>query len=260
MSTRYYLSSVNSLFSITLDYILIHLTNFQLEELTILPSTIKNLLLKRLQFTKQLLGNPLFNDYLKAFVNDRTSQVNLSCILVNDEILNTLSSCPNLKRLDLTEDGSICQFTNEGLSKLLMQITNLNIFIAMKSDAVTDDVLKILSTYCKQIHGINVGGCQNISDKGLAFLRNMELKWLKISETQVTDEGIAALVEGKCGQTLNELSIDNCHKITDIGLRKLTECCPNLRVISFISCGAGSAFTDTLSFTRPVKQLFWEVK
>lgn len=50
---------------------------------------------------------------------------------------------------------------------------------------VNDEVLKSLSINCRELQGLDIGGCVNVSDEGLAFLSEMNIKWLRISRTQV---------------------------------------------------------------------------
>ncbi|KAJ8913956.1 hypothetical protein NQ315_015194 [Exocentrus adspersus] len=224
-------NSVESLLSLTIEYIVNNLAvyaNQNIEQLKILPSHVKNRILRKFTTSSYFWRNVNFKDILHATVNITTSHINLTSATVDDDMLHILTRCKNVRKLYLTRTGTN-NVTNRGLRNLLKCTNQLHLFVITNCDEVDDTVLECLSEYCPHLTGLDVGGCKNITDCGVKKLSALKnLTWLTLSQTQVSDDGISSLVKGSIGKNIKELRIDNCPNVTEDGLKIIAENCPNI--------------------------------
>ncbi|XP_050303134.1 intraflagellar transport protein 57 homolog [Anthonomus grandis grandis] len=262
MALREKKQPVDSLFAIGTNYVANNLSFYSTGEniLEWLPPNIKNNLLRKITCTSYFSRNVNFTDFFKVLVNPSTEEINLTCMAVTDEMLNALHCCSNVRKIHLTVDGNSCTFTTKGLLNLFPNTPKLENLIIMKSKEVNDDVLQCISLHCPRLKGLSIGGCVNVTDKGLEFLSSMRISWLGISQTKITDKGIIKLVQGESGPILTEIIIDNCAQITNLGLNKITECCPNLKILNFQNCDTDILITSVFSCSKfNMKQIFWQI-
>ena len=87
--------------------------------------------------------------------------------------------------------------------------------------------------FCGKIRKLNICYCSKITDKGMAYLSQLEeLSDLEMrSITQVTGTGLTALASG-C-RKLSELDIKHCVNITDAGFWSLAYYSWNLQQVNF---------------------------
>lgn len=100
-----------------MEYVINNLSVYDksnIESLRLLPTNIKNRLLKKFTSTSYFSRNVSFSKLLKAFANKCTTQVNLTSILVTDEMLDILCTCERLNEIYLTRDGQNCKITSQG--------------------------------------------------------------------------------------------------------------------------------------------------
>lgn len=105
------------LFFRTIEYIVNNLAiyaNGNIEQLKILPPNVKNMILKKFTTSSYFWQNVNFKDVLCATVNDNTSHINLTSATVDDDMLNILNTCKNIKKLYLTRTGDN-HITNTGM-------------------------------------------------------------------------------------------------------------------------------------------------
>ena len=88
------------------------------------------------------------------------------------------------------------------------RLREVNLWLA--SSAVTDALVVQLAEGCPSLEHVDLFGCTSITDKAVtALARNCYwLKYLNLSNSRVTDEGIAALRKG-CPD-LVELIVEGC--------------------------------------------------
>jgi hypothetical protein len=53
---------------------------------------------------------------------------------------------------------------------------------------------------------------------------------------QVSDEGISALVQGECGNSLMELHLEKCLHITDSAIKSIVSHCNKMKILVFHGC------------------------
>ncbi|KAJ8938923.1 hypothetical protein NQ318_011684 [Aromia moschata] len=265
MVTQNWKCSVASLLSLTIDYIVNNLPlygNGNIEQLRILPSHIKNRILKKFTTSSYFWQNVSFKDILSVIVNDNTKHVNLTSATVDDEMLEILSKCKNITKLYLTRTGHNF-ITNTGLVNLLKQTNQLYLLVITHCEEVNDSVLECLSKYCPNLMGLDIGGCKNVTDVGIKYLSALRnLTWLTFSQTQISDDGISALVKGSSGAKIRELRVDNCSNITEAGLKTIADNCPNIEILMFYNCSthrdhALSTFQE--GNFKNLKQLTWTI-
>ncbi|XP_018572656.1 protein AMN1 homolog [Anoplophora glabripennis] len=263
MVTENWRSSIGSLLSLSIEYIVNNLAiyaNGNIEQLKALPPNIKNRILRKFTTCSYFWQNVNFKDVLCATVNDKTSHINLTSATVDDDVLNILNACKNVKKLYLTRTGGT-QITNTVLKNLLKCTNQLCLFVITNCEEVNDGVLECLTDHCSHLMGLDVGGCKNVTDDGVKRLSTLKnLTWLTFSQTQISDEGISFLVKGSSGKNIRELRIDNCPNVTELGLKLIAENCPSIETLMFYNC---STDRDQIPFQegqfKNLKQLTWTI-
>ncbi len=133
----------------------------------------------------------------------------------------------NLTSLRL-EDTKI---TDEGLKALAPSLRNLTILDFRGCYNITDEGLKALAPYLGNLTSLNLSGCGDITNKGLKalvpYLGNLTI--LDLWKCQhIANEGLEALVPYLGNLTSLKLSNTN---ITDEGFKAIVRGCPQLRVL-----------------------------
>ncbi|KAJ8976238.1 hypothetical protein NQ317_009735 [Molorchus minor] len=235
----------------TIDFIVnnLQLWNGNFKQLTLLPNHIKNRILKIFNTSSYFWTGVDFHKLLSAMVNNDTCYINLTATTLDDAMLNTLSDCKNLKKVYLTRTENHI-VTTAGLINLFKRANQLLMIQISNCIGVDDSVLDCLADNCPNLMGLDVGGCTNITDNGakrLATLSNVT--WLTFSQTQVSDDGITAIVTSPSGSKIRELRIDNCLNVTEAGLKVIAENCPNIEILMFYNCwsGGGRVSDETIS-------------
>ncbi|XP_037077796.1 F-box/LRR-repeat protein 7-like [Pollicipes pollicipes] len=86
---------------------------------------------------------------------------------------------------------------------------------------------------CPAVLRVRLDGCSRLTDAGLAQLAH-RCPQLRRLELRLTD-GTLGLVAGRC-PALRELSVADCPRITDVGVRRLAPLGPGLRHLSLAHC------------------------
>ena len=122
---------------------------------------------------------------------------------------------------------------------------------------ITDNGIEVLVRSCPNLTSVNLSGCGNVTDAGVLFLteRCQKLQSLLLSGIAVSDHALAILSVNNHGM-LREIDLSCCRPsgepnlsnvvlmeassayclITDGGLMKLAEGCPQLESISLAFC------------------------
>lgn len=107
--------------------------------------------------------------------------------------------------------------------------------ILRQCDKITDFGLNNISDSCRTLKKINLEGC-SVTDKGLARLSMSCLNLTNIDLgfcQQISDEGIVNI--SRYCHSLVEINLKKT-AITDSSLSRLSESCPNLRIINLVWC------------------------
>ncbi|KAJ8931857.1 hypothetical protein NQ314_015187 [Rhamnusium bicolor] len=74
-----------------------------------------------------------------------------------------------------------------GLLNLLKHTNQLYFLVITNCDEVNDNILECLSENCPNLMGLDVGGCNNVTDVGVKSLSKLKkLTWLTLSQTQTS--------------------------------------------------------------------------
>ncbi|XP_055820345.1 uncharacterized protein LOC129889172 isoform X2 [Solanum dulcamara] len=130
-------------------------------------------------------------------------------------ILPSLEKMECLELLSVAGIHSVCdQFVSELLTARGHNIKQLDI---SRCQNLTDHSLKFIGDTCANLHSLNISNLSKLTDVGLQFLANgcRSIRKLIFCRNNFSDEGIAAFLEAS-GACLEELSLNNCSKITDV--------------------------------------------
>jgi F-box/leucine-rich repeat protein 14 len=153
-----------------------------------------------------------------------------------------LSGCYNLS------DAALDTALNRDLPAL--RVLNLSL-----CKDITDNSLGRIATHCPGLEALELGGCTRITNTGLLLiswgLRNIRRLNLR-SCWQISDHGIGHLAgqsgggssssSGGGAKSLEELSLQDCQKLTDESLRHISEGLPRLARLNLSFC---LSVTDT---------------
>lgn len=112
-------------------------------------------------------------------------------------------------------------------------------FSFCSSQRVTDDSVKVVTSYAMGIQSIDFSGdqCELITDKAIGHVaRNCQrLQKLNISgRERITNRGLSHIARN-C-PLLKELNVENCEEISDKGIKSIAKNCRRLNVLSLASC------------------------
>ncbi|WAR09303.1 AMN1-like protein [Mya arenaria] len=168
--------------------------------------------------------------------------------LLNDDnlgkVLHSKVRTLDLSDCDLSDRGlqAICQCTH-------LQKIDLNASKESRTNITSDDVaIETVSRSCPQLRLLNIGGCNNITDRSLQALgQNCKfLKSVNLSNTQ-------------------EIHINGCQGVTDEAVEAVMQFCPQINILIFHGCPniteqSRQALEDlTLSRSSPMKQVTWTI-
>jgi len=233
-------------------------------ELHPLPPHLKDGLRRRLAKRGALSG-----PQLAALVHREVKDIDLSDCSVTGEHMLAMVPCKRLTKLNLNQPRHQAKRHKEGvtsdhqLSTLLESCCNLSVLhLRDCSNSVSDQVATLLPPTL--LH-LDLGGCARLSDPGVQALAVgcPRLSSLSLARTAVTDLGLSRLGIAQCRNFLQELKVDGCRRLTDLGVELLLDGLSRLRILSFHSCPgvterAREALEVYLGQGR-VRQLTWTV-
>jgi F-box/leucine-rich repeat protein 2/20 len=182
------------------------------------------------------------------------------CAKITDTAVQYIcTNCPNLETLDLegcrrvTDHGvaglvdlsSLRTLRLDGLNKVSAGVV-LSVAaqcgelssLSLSGLAIDDKAIIDLSNECKGIQGLELVGCNAVSDTGLLNLAgklNSSLQTLNLSYcSKITDLGVEALAQ-QCGNLVS-LNLYGCIKLSSAGIVALKKC-THLRSLN-LSCTA----------------------
>ena len=117
---------------------------------------------------------------------------------ITDNKLKVLSQMPFVHTMDL----ACCDITDDGLANLKpLKLETLDLDYC---DKITNAGLYHLRSH--PLRNLCLSGCMKITDVGLSFLADMSFECLDLTQTNITDSGLANI---------------NSHKLKSLGLGKL---------------------------------------
>ena len=235
-------------------------------ELHPLPPHLKDGLRRRLAKRGALSG-----PQLAALVHRGVREIDLSDCSVTGEHMISMVPCKRLVKLNLNQPRAkrLGLGFKEGLtadhqlSTLLESCRYLSVLhLRDCTNSVSDQVATLLPPTL--LH-LDLGGCARLSDPGVQALAIgcPRLASLSLARTSVTDLGLSRLGIAQCRNFLQELKVDGCRRLTDLGVELLLDGLSRLQILSFHSCPgvterAREALEVYLGQGR-VRQLTWTV-
>lgn len=169
------------------------------------------------------------------------------CLKISDIGVQYVATyCPKLQELSVSDCPKISDLGLRDISRLGNNLKYLSI---AKCRKVSDAGIKCLTSNCTKIRYLNIRGCEKISEEGLIFLSSMcsKLKSIDVGSchSAVTDNSLVALARN-C-RHLKRLSIRECRKVTDGGLKDFSIEVRHLQQINIIDCSLTSSSFKALS-------------
>lgn len=142
---------------------------------------------------------------------------------LSDRSLYALAhGCPNLSKLNISGCPAFSDAALEYLTKFCRKLKVLNMCGCVRT--ATDRALEAIADNCSQLQSLNLGWCDEVSDKGVTSLAYgcPNLRALDLCGcVRITDESVVALANG-CPH-LRSLDLYYCQNITDRAMYSLAE-------------------------------------
>lgn len=156
---------------------------------------------------------------------------------------DVVQGIPNIESLNLTGCYNLCDaWLQQAFVHDVNSLTVLNLSMCKQ---ITDCSLMNISQHLKNLEVLDLGGCSNISNLGLVLISEglRKLKSLNLRSCCVSDNGLSSLAgltnKGAAGTlSLEHLSLQDCYKITDDGLRHLSDGLHNLQSLNLSFCAS----------------------
>ena len=162
---------------------------------------------------------------------------------VTDDTLATIGKqCAQLRFVDLSCYSVPCQYTNDGLLRVLAACHDLQTICLTGCEFLEDSTLGSIVDHCPRLSSLVIQGCFRVSDAGVGHLLSdcEALTHLDISYCW----GVTCHVFGCIGPTLKEFACSFCVQLEDMAAEKLTALGnpTSLEIIDVSSC---KRLTDT---------------
>ncbi|ELT90873.1 hypothetical protein CAPTEDRAFT_165456 [Capitella teleta] len=157
------------------------------------------------------------------------------CLRYSDKGLQYLANGESAKRLNHLDISGCSQVTPNGLAKLSEGCSDVQTLLLNDIESFDDACLEAITDNCKNLRNISFLGSHNLSDNALKNVAtSKKLQMLKIdSNCKITD--ITFKYIGKSCHELRHLYLVDCHRITDLTLKVLSQC-RNLTVVNLADC------------------------
>uniref|UniRef100_A0A8U7MAC8 Protein AMN1 homolog n=1 Tax=Corvus moneduloides TaxID=1196302 RepID=A0A8U7MAC8_CORMO len=185
---------------------------------------------------------------------------------ISDNALLQLYNCKQLKKINLNScKENRFGITSEGVIALALSCPYLREASFKRCCDITDSGVLALAFNCQFLQIVNLGSCSGIMDASLQALGEhcKFLHSVDFSSTQVTDDGVVALVSGTCSKNLKEIHMERCVNLTDIAVEAVLTCCPKIHIFLFHGCplitDRSRDALEQLIISNKIKQLTWTV-
>ncbi|XP_065685343.2 protein AMN1 homolog [Patagioenas fasciata] len=226
-----------------------------------LPPNIKDKLIKLMSSQGQITDSNI-----SEVLHPAVESLDLRDCDISDNALLQLYKCKQLKKINLNsckEDR--LGITSEGVIALALSCPYLREASFKRCCDITDSGVLALALNCQFLQIVNLGSCSGIMDASLQALgQNCKfLHSVDFSSTQVTDDGVTALVSGKCSKNLKEIHMERCVNLTDVAVEAVLTCCPKIHIFLFHGCplvtDRSRDVLEQLIISNKIKQVSWTV-
>jgi len=187
------------------------------------------------------------------------------CQNVTDAGLQTIARCcPHLQALDLTGCQSITAVGIQGVIRCCCQLSELCLSgcpafcdktipiifrynvpshiraLSLRRCDIHDYGLSVLASYCPTLQKLDVRSCGLLTATGFRALiqRIPTMRMLSCGHcVGVDDMGLHSLALGY-GESLTDLNLDSCWRVSSRGVGELTKYCKQLRSLNLSSCSS----------------------
>ena len=149
------------------------------------------------------------------------------CSQITDAALRSISSyCLLLRELSVSDCPAV---SDVGLSELGRLGPSLRYLSVAKCDKLTDSGVRTLARHCYRLRYLNMRGCEQVSDSAVEWLSRScsRLRSLDIGKCDVSDLGLRLLSEN-C-PNLKKLSVKSCALVSDRGVESVSKYCRGLQ-------------------------------
>ncbi|XP_053113785.1 protein AMN1 homolog isoform X2 [Hemicordylus capensis] len=199
-----------------------------------LPPNIKDKLIKSLS-----VQGWITDSNINTVLHPAVEALDLRDCEISDSALRQLCSCKQLKKIHLNVwKENRLTVTSEGVAALALSCPYLREAFFKRCSNLTDSGVLTLALNCPHLQILNIGGCSSITDISLEALGQncRNLHSVDFSSTQVTDNGVIALVSGMCSKNLKEIHMELCVNLTDVAVEAVLTYCPKMYILLFHGC------------------------
>ncbi|XP_053321273.1 protein AMN1 homolog [Spea bombifrons] len=227
-----------------------------------LPPNLKDKIIKLLS-----LQGHITDSNISQVLHPSVRKLDLRDCDVSDSALRVISRCKQLKKINLgsCKGEERTSITSEGIQTLAVSCSDLLEVSLKRCCNLSDAGVLALALNCPLLQIVNLGGCSAITDQSLRALGRhcARLHSVDFSATRVTDDGVLALVSGRCSQTLKEIHMDRCVMLTDEAVEAVLTCCPHVYILLFHGCplvtDRSREALEQLVGPNQIKQVTWTV-
>ncbi|PKA64853.1 F-box/LRR-repeat protein 3 [Apostasia shenzhenica] len=148
---------------------------------------------------------------------------------IDNQGLKAISNCHNLTILKM---GLCLSVDDEGIVHIGKGCPKLEELDLYRSIGITDTAIMAIAQGCPMLKSINLAYCTEVTDNALRSLSKCsKLNTLEIRGcSQISDCGLATIAEG-CRE-IAKLDLKKCYDISDIGMVPLAHLCCSLRQLN----------------------------
>ncbi|VFQ97766.1 unnamed protein product [Cuscuta campestris] len=154
------------------------------------------------------------------------------------DAMQIISGLKNLKHLEVLSVAGIQTICDQFVCQMLPACgQNLKELDLADCENLTDCSLKAIGGACADLLSLNISNLHKLTDVGLQFLANgcRSIQRLVLRCNSFSDEAIAAYLEAS-GQSLEELSLNNCSKVGPSTALSLAKCSIKLYYLDLSWC------------------------
>ncbi|XP_055963799.1 protein AMN1 homolog [Sorex fumeus] len=199
-----------------------------------LPPNIKDRLLKIMSLEGQITDSNI-----SAILHPDAQTLNIEGCDISDSALRHVCACRKLRTLNLSSfEKKRNAITSEGLKAVAASCACLQEVSLKWCRSLTDDGVLAFARHCRLLRIIKLNGCSSLTDAALRALGEHcpALQCVDFSFTQVSDDGVVALVSGPCAQKLEEINMGYCVNLTDEAVEAVLTRCPQMQIFLFLEC------------------------
>ena len=149
-----------------------------------------------------------------------------------------LPSCAkNIQRLDFRS----CNLKSNFLNSALTSCINLKVLNLSSVECLDMSVFQTLSLYCSKLVELNLSNAAEVDDRSLELICEncsvLEVIHLScvITKCHITDSGIAKIAQ-RSGATLQRIHLVGCENLTDDSIHAISSYCPQIQEIDVQGC------------------------